>query len=80
MSETGCEARVTVKLFKRLFPKLKLTLECPRDATWIGSHSCCDSTSRACEQHHDLAVNLPKGAQLKCGECGADSTLTWRKL
>ena len=75
-----CEARVTVKLFKRRFPNLKKTFTCSFDAAWVGTHSCCGATSECCEAHHKLAVNLPKGALVKCGECGADSTLMRRKL
>lgn len=77
----NCEARVTIKLFKRWFPNLKKTFECDANATWVGTHSCCGSTSRACEGHHTLAVRGDiKSKQIKCGECGADSTLMWRKL
>lgn len=76
-----CEARVTVKLFKRLFPNLKKTFPCTSDAAWVGTHSCCGATSECCDAHHKLAVSLPTGAQIKCSECGTThTTMMWRKL
>lgn len=75
-----CEARVTVKLFKRWFPNLKKTFTCSQPATWIGIHSCCGATSECCTGHHKLAVKNVEGMQIRCGECGAFSTIMWRKL